>query len=74
MFFLQTKEQNELDYQSSIELAAERAAGKAAEANTEKIVRNLVKLSGLTNEQIAGAAEVSVQYVARIREELTGRI
>lgn len=37
---------------------------------TDKIVRNLVKSSGLTNEQIASAAEVTVDFVARIREAL----
>ncbi len=41
------------------------------EEKTEKTVRNLVKASILTDEQIAGALEVSVDYVARIRRELS---
>ncbi len=43
---------------------------KGHQEKTEKIVRNLVRSSGLTDEQIAGAAEVPVEYVARIRKEL----
>ncbi len=37
---------------------------------TEKIVHNLIKSTGLSDEQIAAAAEVTVSYVARIREAL----
>ena len=37
---------------------------------TEKVVRNLVRVSGLADEQIAEVAEVSVDYVARIRKEM----
>ncbi len=43
---------------------------KGKRENTEKIVRNLVRLSGLSDEQIASAAEVTVDYVARIRESI----
>ncbi len=68
----QTKEQIEFDYQSSIEFAAKKAADKARLESTEKIVRNLVRSSNLTNEQIAGATEVTVGYVARIRESIKG--
>ncbi len=37
---------------------------------TENAVRNLVKASILTDEQIAAALEVTVDYVVRIRKEL----
>lgn len=43
---------------------------KGQQENTEKIVRNLVQSSGLSDEQIAYAAEVAIAYVAKIREEL----
>ncbi len=68
MFFLQTKEQIEFDYQSSLELAAKRAA----EANTEKVIRNMIR-EGATTNFICRVLEVSSDYVSRIREELAGR-
>lgn len=37
---------------------------------TEKAVRNLIKQSVLTDDQIASALEVTVDYVADIRQQL----
>ncbi len=75
--FLQTKEQIELDYQSSLELAAKRAADKARkealenlEAKTEKAVRNMI-LRNYSDKEICEVLEVSRDYIARIRQELT---
>jgi predicted transposase YdaD len=39
---------------------------------TEKVVRNLIKVSGLSDEQIASVAEVSVEYIAEIRVDIQG--
>lgn len=51
----------------------DREEGKieGLEEKAEKAVRNLVKISILTDEQIATALEVSVDYVVRIRKELS---
>ena len=43
---------------------------KGVQKQTEKVVRNLVRTTALTDEQIAEAAEVSVDYVAKIRGEM----
>lgn len=71
--FLQTKEQIELDYQSSIELAANRAAEKAAIKarleNTERAVRNMIA-EGLSTKLICKVMEVTPDYVAQIREAI----
>lgn len=40
----------------------------------DKAVRNLVKQSLLSDQQIASAFEVTVEYVARIRKELEGGV
>lgn len=45
----------------------EKGIEKGYQEKTEKAVHNLVKASILTDEQIASALEVSVDYVARIR-------
>ena len=42
---------------------------QSLQEQTEKVVRNLVRASGLTDEQIAEMTEVSVDYVIRIRKE-----
>ena len=43
---------------------------QSLQEQTEKVVRNLVRASGLADEQIAEMAEVSVDYVVRIRKEM----
>ncbi len=58
---------------NTLDIFVEKGKKIGYQENTEKIVRNLVKSSGLTDEQIAGAAEVSVEYVARIRKELADK-
>lgn len=77
--FLQTKEQIEFDYQSSIELAAKRAADKARkealetlEAKTEKAVCNMI-LRNYSDKEICEVLEVTTDYVARIRQELADK-
>jgi len=77
--FLQTKEQIEFDYQSSIEFAAKKAADKARkealetlEAKTEKAVRNMI-LRNYSDKEICEVQEVTRDYVARIRKELTDK-
>ncbi len=61
----QTKEQIELDYQSSIELAAKRAAEK----KNERAVRNMI-LEGLSTKLICKIQEVTPDYVARLRQAI----
>ena len=43
---------------------------QSLQEQTEKVVRNLVRASGLADEQIAEMGEVSVDYVVRIRKEM----
>ncbi len=47
-----------------------RGIEKGRNAEREKTVRNLVKASVLTDEQIASALEVTLEYVAGIRKEM----
>lgn len=51
-------------------IGLEEGRQEGRQEKTQKIVRNLVNSSGLTDEQIARAAEVSIDYVTRIREQL----
>lgn len=43
---------------------------RQAQEKTENTVRNLIKQSLLTDEQIASALEVTVKYVADIRSQI----
>ncbi len=62
-----------VDYQSSIEFAAKKAADKArlegAEAKTEEAVRNMI-LRNYADKEICEVLEVTPDYVARIREAI----
>lgn len=43
---------------------------KGRNQEREKLVRNFIKVSSLTDAQIAAAAEVDIAYVARLRKEI----
>ncbi len=58
---------------STADVFIEKGKKIGDQQKTEKIVRNLVKSSGLSDEQIASAAEVTVDYVARIRDSASAR-
>ncbi len=45
---------------------------KTKEEEREKTARNLVKISSLSDEQIATATDLSIDHVVRIRKELEG--
>lgn len=47
---------------------------KGRREEREKTIRNLIKQSPLSDQQIASAFEVTVEYVARIRKELEGGV
>jgi predicted transposase/invertase (TIGR01784 family) len=51
-------------------IGLEEGLDKGRQEKTETVIRNLLQSSGLSEEQIASAAEVTVAYVAQIREEL----
>ncbi|SDH41597.1 hypothetical protein SAMN04487996_13626 [Dyadobacter soli] len=59
---------------NTLEIFEEKGRKKGVEEGkqetTHKSVRNMIKQSSLTNEQIASIMEVSVNYVAEIREDL----
>ncbi len=52
-----------------------REEGRAEEKkkNAEKVVRNLIRVSALSDEQIASVAEVPVEYVTRMRSDILER-
>lgn len=66
----QTKENvmNTLDF--FVEKGRNEGIKEGQLENTEKTVRNLIKQSLLTDDQIASALEVTVDYVADIRQQL----
>ncbi len=51
-----------------------REEGRAEEKkkNAEKVVRNLIRVSALSDEQIASVAEVPVEYVTQMRSDILG--
>ena len=58
-------------------IAEGKAEGKAEgfaegkKKNAEKVVRNLIRVSTLTDEQIASVAEVQVEYVTQMRADIS---
>ena len=69
---IKTKAKNALDYfrEEGRKEGLRDGRQEGLQEQTEKVVRNLVRASGLADEQIAEMAEVSVDYVFRIRKEM----
>ena len=55
---------------NTLDVFVEKGRREGQQKERDKAVRNLVKQSLLSDQQIASAFEVTVEYVARIRKEL----
>lgn len=57
------------DAQSTLDIFVE----KGRKEEREKTARNLIRISSLSDEQIAAATDLPLDYVSRIRKELESR-
>ena len=55
----------------TLEIFVEKGRREAWKELTQNAVKNLIKQSVLTDEQIASAMEVTVSYVSEIRKNIT---
>lgn len=58
--------------EEGLQKGIEEGLQKGRQESVEKVVRNLLRISHLSDEQIAAAAEVTPEYVAHIREQSQG--
>ena len=56
-----------------LDRATKQGEKKGLEQKSHAVVENLIKELGLSNEQAAGIAEVSVEYVAKVRATLKNK-
>lgn len=57
---------------STLDIFVEKGRKAGRQEEREKTVRNLIRISSLSDDQIASATDLPLEYVVRIREELTG--
>ena len=57
---------------NTLDVFVEKGRREGRQEEREKTIRNLIKQSLLSDQQIASAFEVTVEYIARIRKELEG--
>lgn len=57
---------------STLDIFVEKGIKIGEEKGREKTARNLVRISSLSDEQIATATDLSIDHVARIRKEVEG--
>ena len=55
---------------STLDVFVEKGRKEGYQKRTESAIRNLVKQSLLSDDQIASAMEVTVNYVAEIRRQI----
>ena len=63
--------QNKETVMDTLEIFVEKGRREAWKELTQNAVKNLIKQSVLTDEQIASAMEVTVSYVSEIRKNIT---
>lgn len=60
----------EFESELKAEEKAEQKAELKVQQKVEEIVRNLLALGNMTDEQIAGVAQVSLEFVRKVKEEM----